>query len=1162
MYIKSKLFWSVQFLSVLFLFIGSVSMHAQQLKLRFTDVPLTNILEEITNQTGYRFVYSDALKVINEKKSFSIDANHQSLKEVLNKLFDGKGISYTIEGKQIVLAPDSIVIKNSETTQPPHSVKIGGRIHDDVGEPLPGVTIENKTTGKLAASDFDGKYSIEAKEGDMIFFASIGMADYKSIVGKGDILNIVMKPSAIALDDVVVTGFQTLSKERVTGSFAKVGAQDLNKYTATSLGQKLQTSMNGVFVKSNGEIEIRGLSTLNTADGKAEPLVVVDGFPIEGGLSMVNPNDVENITILRDAASASIYGIKSANGVIIVTTKEGSREKFTVNANVDYSFSAKPDMSYLNKMDAAGAVGLQWEVLNKGFMDQVISNPYNYYSELANIYLAYKSGDQTALARKDKLASYGNLMEEQYGDLLMQRELTGQYGISISGGGKNAQYYVSGRIEDAKKYLKGNDGLKLFLDARMKLNITDKLEVNLGINTNYSSGESNSPVSIYSLSRNSIPFEPLELNGVLQPLSGRSTPVNFRDKARALGLLPAAIEYNPVNDLRSLNNRSNSNYNRYQVGLSYKLDLGLKIDVKYQYEDGHSEVNNIYSPQTYKQAEIINKYAEGQTADGVLFNIGKDKSSLKKSVSDWDSHLIRGLLSYNREINKKHYISAMAGAEIQMVETKYVNENYSTYDPIVGVILPDIDKLTKGIVNWSGGRKQYFNISDHLSFKNSSAVQRYVSFFFNGGYSFLSKYNVTGSFRIDQSNIFGTDSKFRYKPMWSVGASWNMNKESFLSGVKWINNLTVRGTYGLTGMIDKSTSPYIIIAKDKDDYLGEYASFPNSPNPNLRWEQTKNFNIGVDYSFINNRMKGYVEFYNKYTTDVIAPKESDPTNGFPSIVANTAEISNRGVDFNINSVNIDRKVRWTTSLNFSMNFNKIEKLYSNSGLDANYFVAGTYVREEKQEGKPINQIFSYNYAGLDKNGSALIYDRYGKLIAGSDNTAKLYKEDLIYSGTSQAPYFGNMTNTLSYNNFSLNFSLVYYLGHYSRKDRYDSEGYMSGFQNIYNDRWQKPGDEVFKQVPAVEKLSNSSSYYTYGSANIFDASNIRLKYVSLQYSLPQNILRTLRMQEVTFRVQAENLGFIWRADKSGIDIDAHSLEGIRYGIPALKTFTLGVSIKL
>lgn len=1146
-------------LKVLFtvlLYLGvTFSAQAQKLNLNLKDVTIKNALKEITSQTGYNFLYSDALRGLDRKVSILHNAENQAVNVILNKLFSGTDIIYTIKGKQVAL-------HNKEIQAGSVSVQVKGVVTDDQGESLPGVAIQNKSTGKFTASEIDGTYSLEASEGNLLSFASIGMVSVDAVIGKNQVVNVSMKTDAIALDDVVVTGFQTLSKERVTGSFAKVSSQDLNKYTATSLGQKLQSSMNGVFVKSNGEIEIRGLSTLNTADGKSEPLVVVDGFPIEGGLSMINPNDVENITILRDAASASIYGIKSANGVIIVTTREGSREKFTVSANVDYSFSAKPDVSYLNKMDAAGAVDLQWEVLNKGFMDQVISNPYNYYSELAQTYLDYKAGDPNALARKDKLASYGHLMAEQYGDMLMQRELTGQYGISISGGGKNAQYYVSGRVEDSKKSLKGNNGLKLFLDSRIKLNLTDKFEVNLGINTNYSSSESNSPVSIYSLSRNSIPFEPLELDGVLQPLSGRSTPINFRDKARALGLLPAAIEYNPVNDLRNLDNRSNSSYNRYQLGLAYQFDLGLKIDLKYQYEDGRSETTNIYSPQTYKQAEVINKYAEGQTADAVLFNIGKDKSSLKKSISDWDSHLIRGLLSYNKEINKKHYLSAMAGAEVQMIETKYVNENYSTYDPIVGVILPDVDKLTKGIVNWSGGRKQYFNISDHFSFKNSSAIQRYVSFFFNGGYSFLSKYNVTGSFRIDQSNIFGTDSKFRYKPMWSVGASWNMNKEGFLSDVKWINNLTLRGTYGLTGMIDKSTSPYIIIAKDKDDYLGEYASFPNSPNPNLRWEQTRNLNIGVDYSFINNRLRGYVEFYNKYTTDVIAPRESDPTNGFSSIVANTAEISNRGVDVNINSVNIDRKVRWTTSLNFSMNFNKIEKLYSNSGLDANYFVAGTYVREEKQEGKPINQVFSYHYAGLDKNGSALIYDRNGKLIAGNDNTAKLYKEDLIYSGTSQAPYFGNMTNTLSYHNFSLNFSLVYYLGHYSRKDRYDSEGYSSGFQNIYNNRWRNSGDEAITQVPAVEKVSNSGSYYTYGSANVFDASNIRLKYVSLQYNLPKNVLRTLRMQEIALRIQAENLGFIWRADKSGIDVDAHSLEGIRYGIPALKTFTFGISIKL
>lgn len=1139
--------------------------------IKVKNKPLKLVLTEIEKKTSYTFVYSSS--TIDVRRAITLDCNNESLNSVLSKLCDQAKISYSIDDRKIMLSPLRESSSSSSRLPKPNQRQsssssqrlIKGKVLDQDGVAIPGASVIVKGTSIGTATNVDGTFSLNVPEGkELVVVSFIGYAPVEFSATDKESFQLALKPDAKRIDEVVVTGFQTLSKERATGAFAKVSSEELEKYSTTSLSQKLQASMNGVMVKPDGAIEIRGLSTLNTAGGKSDPLIVVDGFPIEGGLGSINPNDIENITILKDAAAASIYGIKSANGVIVITTKAGSKKKFMVDANIDYSVTEKPSLDYFDKMNANDAVDLQWDAYNRGFFDNTLANIYSPYSYVGQLYKEHKAGDASALDRLAKLKQYGNLTQHQYEDMLMRRSTTGQYGVSISGGSSNNQYIVSGKIEDGSSMYKGNDSKKFYLDSRIKLKLLENLELSVGLNTNYSKSNNNSPFSTSQYNTSVLPFEPLMVDGQLQALSQNSTPYTLRDKAKELNLLPAGVEYNPINDLNALNRRGEGQYNRYQVGLVYNLNMGLKFDLKYQYEDGASESKNIFSPETYKQASLINKFTEGTAPANLIYNIGKDKSTLQKNNTDWNSQLVRAMLTYNRSFSKLQQVTLFGGMEMQTTESNYNNEYYSSYDPVVGMSLVDVDKLTKGIVNWSGGPKQVYTISDNYLFNNSSSIQRNLSFFFNGSYSLLGKYNLTGSFRIDQSNIFGTDSKYRYKPMWSVGASWNLKKENFLSNVAWIDNLVFRTTYGLTGMIDKSTSPYIIISKDRNDYTGDYASFPNAPNPNLRWEQTQNLNVGVDYTLFNGRLRGFIDYYNKYTTDVIAPALNDPTNGFDKVTANTAEISNRGLDFSLTSLNVNRAITWSSTLNFSMNYNKIEKMYSNNGLDAYNFVAGTTVRQQFIAGETINQLYSYRWAGLDDQGNAQIYDRNGNVINGNDSNARLYKEDLEYSGSIQAPYFGSFNNTFTYGAFSLNVSILYKLGYYSRKNSIDHNIYSSSFANFYGDRWMKAGDENHTDIPVLtnSSASNNLRYYTYGSQNVFDASNIRLQYISLAYNVPGSFTKKLKLSDVTLRAQAENLGFIWRADKSGIDPNVHSVDGRRFGLPALRTFTFGISVKI
>ncbi|MEG2849108.1 MAG: TonB-dependent receptor plug domain-containing protein, partial [Bacteroidales bacterium] len=296
------------------------------------DTPLKTVLKEITKQTGYTFVYSNALKEVSGKIDLSYSTNNAPISKVLEAIFSKKEISYKIDGTQIILAPKGVAPTLATDKE---TVVISGMIVDDLGDPLPGVTVKNKATGKFVASEITGKYFIEAKEGDVLSFASIGMAEYESAVGKGAVLNVSLKPDAIALQDVVVTGYQTISKERATGSFAKVERKTLELVRNNDLKSMLEGQVAGY---TNGQI--RGITTMNAI---SQPMVVIDGFPVENttfdkkgiveNMPDLNPEDIENITFLKDAAAASIYGARAANGVIVITTRKAKEGKTEIEAS-------------------------------------------------------------------------------------------------------------------------------------------------------------------------------------------------------------------------------------------------------------------------------------------------------------------------------------------------------------------------------------------------------------------------------------------------------------------------------------------------------------------------------------------------------------------------------------------------------------------------------------------------------------------------------------------------------------------------------------------------------------------------------------------------------------------------------------------------------------
>lgn len=1161
MYIKLKLFKKVQLLCVLFLLIGSVSMNAQQIKMHFTDVPLTTILEAITNQTGYRFVYSDALKVINGKKTFSINAANQPLKEVLKKLFDGKGIAYTIEGKQIVLAPDSIVVKDADKSQQTHSGKISGFIKDDTGEPLPGVTIQNKMTGKLTASEFDGKYFIEAKEGDIISFASIGMADNQVVVGKGNNFNIVMKPSAIALSDVVVTGYQTISKERSAGSYAVITTDKIEKKLNTNIMDRLEGMVVGMSMYK-GKPVIRGTSTIYA---EKSPLYVVDGVPFEGDIDIINPNDIVNVSVLKDATAASIYGARSTNGVIVITTRGGSSGKLHVNYSGSIQISPLPDRDYANLMSSSEFIDYQTYLFDNGVTAGTNPKPSYAINDVYKLLYDKRNGDISESDFNTKINTLRNSdrYDQVKEEFLNSTEISHQHNLSFNGGSDFYKYSFSLNYKGTNPYEKGQYSDRVGFNVKNNFNLTKWLQVDLGIMGSDVNDEYNDGVSGMSLLNSG-----MASYYMLRDQSGN--PVRWDqekslleiNRLKTLGLQDES--YYALNEKDKQTVTRKNQYFNVNVGAKIKIIKSLSAEIRYQTERETGYNKRYYSKDSYTVKNMINN-ATVIAKNGTITNHIPTGGQVNEINNSRRSYTLRGQINYSQKFTEKHDVKVLVGAERRKIYNEQNGHYRFGYDDY-NLSFKNIDEvaLRKGI---SGTQALGGKYTLYTAQPNYVCIDdRYVSFYGNASYTYNDRLSVNASIRMDQSNLFGTDPKYQYRPLWSVGANYAIVKEG---DKKWLDRLSARATYGINGNVYKKSGPYIISEVSRYpnfDTNESYAKITSPPNSALRWEKTKTLNVGVDFAMFGHRLSGSLDYYNKKTSDMLGERASDPTFGWDMLVVNYGKMRNSGVELVLESQNIfTRNFQWNTSLLFSYNSNKIIELEDSETSAASYY--GTL---QARKGKPFNSLYSVRYAGLDEKGSPQAYKADGSIV---QNTSELKPEDLVYSGTYDPPYNASLSNTLRYKGVELSFMFVYYGGHVMRdvsasyypKDSRPDQMVLTNLDRVNMNYWKKPGDEKNPDVsPAYKSGASNSLTYLWNAADkhIQKADYIKLRDLSLSYYFPKSLISKAKISDLKVIFQAQNI-WRWSANKNNLDPEVWTSSQLTYekrGNAIPPTFTIGVNL--
>lgn len=1035
--------------------------------------------------------------------------------------------------------------------------RITGKVADENGDPLAGVAIFVKGSSTVTTSDINGDYSILAKEDASLVFNCLGYEEKEVAVNKSSLINVTLIENVETLQGVVVTGYQTISKERATGSFDIVKKAQIEK-PAGNIGSRLIGAAAGLAysedIYGNPSFQIRGISTFAAS---APPLIVIDGFPVESTFESINPNDVESITILKDAAAASIWGAKSANGVIVITTKNAkasTTDKPVVNIEYSafYKVSPKLDLDYtLSEASVNEIIDYEVKYFDKEWSNSSIptDNTYSVFprSSVYNI-LADKFNGRISQSEADSrinaLRKYNNY--DQVRDNLLQNASTHQQNVNINIGTKRSQTYISLLYQKDDQVYKNRDSKKYNMSLRNKTNIFKWLDLNLNATYNYVK-KNNSGYGLTGMA----PYEMLlDNNGDLiryyrdypEAYLKKNLPVQEIVGGELLGFPYNDWTFNPIEEgnARSLN--TYTSMARFQGGLTFKIIEGLSIDAKAQYELIQSRTHNYYSDTSYEVRTTVNTACTWED-NNIIANLPSG-GFLDQSASEIGVLTLRTQANFNRTFANKHAIAAVAGVET----TDNVNQAFG-YPRTYGY---NEESLSVGaLVNGMGGSgiyqlKNWQNSPQSFDYLNTFGytTDRYFSAFANASYTFDKKYTLSGSVRTDASNLITDDPKYRYAPFWSVGASWQVGREDFMSSADWVDGLVLRATFGHNGNVDKSTSFQPLLAPNPvpsiltgENLLGPNGTYPISSygNPTLRWERTRTFDLGVDFDLLKGKLHGKLDVYDRHSYDLIAKVSLVKVYGTDSISLNNGEISNKGIEFEIGStLPINKNIVWDGTLMFAYNHNKILHLEQTpSNAYALVYTSNSTPSANWLDGYDMNTLWCYQYGGIENRGTDASPNMQ-PVILGKDGGTQMLNAwptgdatNVSYDmGTKVAPVNVSFNTALKVYDFDISMIFTGKFGHKFLRESFNYPMISDG--TIPNAKLSEVvNGDASKIVPIPLNDTDTGvtmwdRFYPYMSYLVTNASFIRCQEISLAYNLPKNCTDWLGIAGLKFYVQANN----------------------------------------
>lgn len=1166
-----KWLWIMK-LMAFFFFLGMFQVHAsayaqnEMVTLDVNRMTVEKVFKTITQQLSYDIFYSN--DELDTRCQVTLSTRKMSVQDLLEEVLKGN-YSYEFVGKTIIIRP----VKQSDK-----KIVIQGTVKDQQGGSLPGVTVLVKGSTIGVSTDGNGKFRLEVASADslVLVFSFVGM-ETKEVAYWGETeLNVVMKEKDAKLDEVVVTGYQQIEKRQLTSAVSSVKTEDLNMIGATSIEQMLQGQLAGLSVINISaapgaapKIRVRGTATIT---GNADPLWVLDGVMLENSVPIsvaelnspdvmnmfnsaiggINPSDIESITVLKDASATAIYGTRAANGVIVVTTKKGKRDGgFNISYQHTSSVSLRPSYDDFDLLNSQERVELTQQCYDDGLRVSGVVG-------MENLMQQYGLGNLSLEEYKQKVRELETRNTDWF-KILFRNAYTQTHNLSISGGTEKMDYYVSMSYNGEQ----GADKISEYKNYGGLAKMNAELFKGVRLGTTLQVGRRDRESYHTSID----PFMYAVRTSRTIPLYDENGDYFFYKKS-----VGGYYLFNILFEQENTKRESTQTDLKGIVNLTVNLYKGLKYNGLFSYSSSHSASID-YAKEQSAYVANLRGYDFGNPTEEELAETPLPFGGVYNETDyEQRTSLIRNGLEYKGHIGDDLSIDGMLGQEFRT--TKYrglTTQNYGYmhdrgnifYEPSLG---ESTGHLFRNMVIRNVPERSYISYYGVLS---AMYKDRYV---------------INGNIRFDGSNLFGSNPKYRYLPLWSVSAKWIVSNENFLAGVSMLNDLAIRASYGLRGNIVEDSSPQIIASALPPNKFNDLLEMKidQAPNPDLKWETTSSLNVGLELSMLNNRLSVDVDYYRDASRDLIASKDVSAVTGFLNKYVNYANVKNQGVDIAVSGYIIrSKQVSWMSSLNLGYVKNKVTK--SNITPQAQNLVKSVYTPGEVYLGKPVNGMFSYRFAELDVDGMPLFYDQdNNKLNAGDTElpTAVFSNiENLKYEGTRDPILTGGFNNVIKYKEFTLSFLFSFGLKNVIRLPEYAYNSSPSDDQNANRrimERWRKPGDEATKVIPC---LSGGSGYFTtadgtYYTTGLFNQSQVtvvpgdylRLRNVMLEYRLPRQLVQKIviggcSLGGISLKLQAQNLFVLADRRLKGYDPETINYTTTAYGSQPLPTsFTLGLNV--
>lgn len=1096
------------------------------------DVPVREILEEIKRQTDFDFVVNAGFIADLGKRTLNVKG--VTVDEALLALLRDTKYAYEIVNNHItfVLKSGAEAVGNKVEL-----VTVRGQVLDEFKNPLPGVTISLKGTSIGVASDVEGVFELNVPQKDTIVlvFSFVGMKT-KEIAWKGEkVLNVVLVEDVKTMEEVVVTGYQTVKKSNMAGSSSVVSAKDLMFTATNSLEQALQGKIAGMVVRNtNGlvgtrqKVRVRGTSTLL---GSQEPVWVVDGiiqedplpfktedFKLFGqdnmdnfetmrnfvgsAISWLNPSDIKDITVLKDASATAIYGVKAANGVIVITTKRGEAGRVSVTYSGNFSIGSKLTYDKMELMNSKERIDVSREIYEKGYPSISSKIPSVGFSGVMKKYLQDKISYEEFNAEVKKL----EVMNTDWFDILYENPFSHSHNVSLSGGGDKSTYYASFGVTQNNGTAKGNDSESYNGRVNVTTVFNEKFHLSASLSGNITKTNAFNEIDPYMYASQ----------------TSRAIPCYNEDGSLAFYKAKNEYDYNILYELSQSGNKNRTTNLNLNLFGGWDILTGLKYELTFSYgtSSTHGETwatelsNTIAEERGYEYGAYTPEDSEYKKSP---LPQGGKLSMMEARMETWT---VRNALSYVGHADK-HLYTVLVGQEARKTRNEGYDETIWGYVPSRGksIVTPPVEIEDE----YSSSDRASNPLFNEMGQKITDNTATYVSYYGTLSYTYDERYVFNASIRGDASNKFGQDKSARFQPVWSVGLRWNLGREHFMEGQELVNEMSFRASYGFQGNVCEESGPDLIAGIPSDGGVwgptGEYyLTISRLPNPKLKWEKNRSINLGVDFTLLNNHISGTFEYYYKKGKDIVTKRAVPHANGVTSMYMNGGTMKNKGWELTLNFVPLRlNEFVWNLSLNTSKNTNEITSKLEENTTWRNAASGGL-----SRDGYPVSAFWAFAFDGLSPENGSPLFDFFD-----ADNNPNVKTDAttyMKYMGKLDPDFTAGLSTSFRYKSLVLSASFNLQVG--GKKflaPAFDTKNDVPGdYTNLPKElvhRWREPGDENLTNIPSLpysgksqmQTPNGNSLYpyeiYNYSDERVVDAWFLKCNMISLSYSLPEKWLK-------------------------------------------------------